>query len=139
MLPNAFAGQARKPSDHELTAALGAARAIWDQLVGDLVREHGVDVQEWNSYSTRAGWSLRLKHKDRNIVYLTPSQGCFMASFALSDKAVKAARQSRLPARVIEIIDEAKRYAEGTAVRIDVKSARDITVVKKLAAIKLAS
>ena len=81
---------------------------------------------------------MRLKHKGRNIVYLSPSEGCFMASFALGDKALKAARQSGFPERVLKIIDEAKRYAEGTAVRLHVKNSKDIVIVKKLAAIKLA-
>jgi len=65
-------------------------------------------------------------------VYLTPSDGCFMASFALGDKAVEAVRRSGLPPRVIRILDEAKKYAEGTAVRIDVTAARDIGIVKKI-------
>jgi hypothetical protein len=59
-------------------------------------------------------------------------------SFALGDKAVAAARQSGLPQSVIEMINEAKRYAEGTAVRIEIKQAKDIEIVKQLAAIKLA-
>ncbi len=139
MLENAFVGKAKKPTEDELGAALGPAKALWDQLVGALAQEYGVDVPEWNSYSPKAGWSLRLKHKDRNIVYLAPSKGGFMASFALGDKAVKAARKAGLPERVIKVIDEAKRYAEGTAVRLGVKSSRDIAIVKKLAAIKLAN
>jgi uncharacterized protein (UPF0218 family) len=40
---------------------------------------------------------------------------------------------------VIRIIDSAKRYAEGTGVRIDVNGPEDIAVVEKLAAIKLAN
>jgi hypothetical protein len=50
---------------------------------------------------------------------------------------VEAARQSKLPQRVIKIINEAPRYPEGTGVRIDVKGPRDIPIVKKLAAVKL--
>jgi hypothetical protein len=50
---------------------------------------------------------------------------------------VKAARQRGLPQKVLKIIDQAKRYAEGTAVRIDVKGPADVAVVKKPAAAKL--
>jgi hypothetical protein len=39
---------------------------------------------------------------------------------------------------VVKIINEAKRYAEGTAVRIEIKNAKDIETVTKLAGIKLA-
>ena len=99
--------------------------------------EHKLTVQEWNSYSPKAGWSLRLKRKGRNIVYLGPCQGAFRAAFVLGDKAVAAARQSDLPPGMIKIINEAKRYAEGTAVRIEIKKAKDIETVTKLAGIKL--
>jgi len=138
MLPNAFIGKPQKPTDAELAAALGTAKALWDRLLAGLADEHSLTVQEWNSYSRKAGWSLRLKLKERNILYLAPCQGCFFVSFALGDKAVQAARQSGLPQSVVKIINEAKRYAEGTAVRIEIKNAKDIETVTKLAGIKLA-
>jgi hypothetical protein len=40
---------------------------------------------------------------------------------------------------VIQIIESAKRYAEGTGVRIEVNGPADIAVALKLAAIKLAN
>jgi len=138
MLTNAFIDKPKKPTAAELTAALGPSKALWDQLLAGLADEHNLTVQEWNSYSRKAGWSLRLKLKDRNILYLTPCQGCFFVSFALGDKAVQAARQSGLPQSVIKIIDEARRYAEGTGIRIEMKKPRDIKIAKQLAAIKLA-
>jgi hypothetical protein len=133
---NAFIGKLKKPTEAELGAELGAGKTLWDKLVSDLTAEHGL-AQEWNSYSKKAGWSLRLKRKDRNIVYLSPLRGFFRASFALGDKAVNAALAGGLPKPVIKLIKEAKRYAEGTAVRIDVNGVADVEVVKKLAAIKL--
>jgi hypothetical protein len=138
MLPNAFIDKPKKPTAAELTAALGPAKALWDQLVADLAEQYDVTVQEWNSYSRKAGWSLRLKHKDRNILYLTPCRGSFFVSFALGDKAVEAARQSGLPPSVIKTINEAKRYAEGTGVRLEMKKPKDVETMKQLAAIKLA-
>ena len=139
MLPNAFIGKTDKPTEKELAAALGPAKKLWDKLVADLVKENGIDTQEWNSYSVKAGWSLRLKVKKRNIIYLCPCKDCFFVSFALGDKAVKEALQSDLPERVIKIIKEAKRYAEGTAVRLDIKKTQDVDISKKLTAIKLAN
>jgi hypothetical protein len=139
MSPNAFIGHAEHPTDSELVSALGPVKALWDQLIDDLADECGVAGQEWNSYSPKAGWSLRLKREQRNIVYLSPCSGCFRVSFALGDKAVQAARQSKLPPRVLKIINEAKRYAEGTGVRLEVKASKDLAAVKKLAAIKLAN
>jgi hypothetical protein len=133
---NAFAGKPKPPTEKELKAELGASKALWDELVDELAKEHKL-AREWSSYSKKAGWSLRLKRGERNIVYLSPFHGCFRASFALGDKAVQAARESGLPQKTTKIINEAKRYAEGTAVRIDVNGPEDLPTVKQLAVIKL--
>jgi Protein of unknown function (DUF3788) len=134
MTPNAFIGRAKAPADEELSAELGAARALWDQLLGDMALS-----AEWHSYSLKAGWSLRLKSGKRNILYMTPCRGSFRVSFALGEKAMRAARDSGLPARVLKILDEAPRYAEGAGVRLDVAAKRDLAVVRKLAAAKMAN
>ena len=136
-LINAFIGKLKKPTDGDLTEALGPVKALWDQLLSELADQFKLVEQEWNSYSPKAGWAMRLKRKKRNIVYLSPCQGCFLVSFVLGDKAIQVARQSKLPKQVIKIIDEAKRYAEGTGIRLEMKKPKDIDVIKKLTAIKL--
>jgi hypothetical protein len=115
---------------------LGSSKALWDQLIAELEGEQKLTL-EWNSYSIKAGWALRLKRESRNIVYLSPSQGGFMASFALSEKAILAARAVKFPKHVLKIIAEAKKYAEGTAVRIIVSGSAEVAVVKRLTKIKL--
>lgn len=137
MEPNAFIGKKEKPTDAELTAALGKSKKLWDQLVDALAEL--APTQEWNSYSIKAGWALKLKKKDRTILYLAPCAGSFRASFALGDKAIKIAQKTALPKEILKLIKEAKKYAEGTAVRLDVNSATDVIVIKQLAAIKAAN
>ena len=138
MTPNAFANQAAQPTDEELSAALGAARPVWDQFLAELDQEFGVNIHEWSSYSVKTGWSLRVKRKSRTIVWLAPLAGAFRVAFILGDKAVQAARQEKLPARIVKMIESAPKYPEGTAVRLEVKTAKDIAMLKQLAAIKLA-
>ena len=138
MSPNAFINKP-KPTDAELAAALGPAKAIWDQLLADLAKDFETNIQEWNSYSPKAGWSLRVKRKARTIVWLAPCLGCFRVAFIFGDKAMQAVRQCELPQRILKIINEAPKYPEGTGIRLEVKSSRDIRTLKKLAAIKLAN
>jgi hypothetical protein len=133
---NAFVGSATQPSDVELSAVLGVKRALWDELLEKL-RALGVDGREWSSYSHKSGWALKVLQKKRVIVYLSPLKGGFRASFALGDRAVEQALASKLPARVIKVIREARRYAEGTAVRLEVNSHADVAAVLKLATIKM--
>jgi len=136
---NAFIGKTRKPAEEELAAALGSAKAVWDRLIAELAEENGVDGREWNCYSIKAGWSLRLKKKKRTIVWLGPCMGSFRVAFILGEKAMKAARECALPERVMKILEEAPKYAEGTGVRIGVKGMKDIMFLKKLTEIKLAN
>ena len=67
MSPNAFIGRTQPPTDEDLSTELGAARALWDELLALLA----LPVQEWHSYSPKAGWSLKLKLGKRTIVYLS--------------------------------------------------------------------
>jgi hypothetical protein len=135
MSPNAFIGKTQPPTDDELSAELGAARVLWDELLAELA----LPIQEWNSYSPKAGWFVKLKLKKRTIVYLAPFHGSFQVAFILGAKAVEAARQARLSKALNKIIDEAPRYPEGTGVRLHIKARRDLAAVKKLAAVKLAN
>jgi hypothetical protein len=137
--PNAFVGHALKPTSQELSAALGATSSVWNQLVEAMTEEYGVNVQEWTSYSLKAGWALRLKLKKRNILYMSPCEGCFQVAFILGDKAMKAVKQIKFPQRVATSIENATRYPEGTGVRLLVKKMTDLASIQKLAAIKLAN
>jgi hypothetical protein len=136
--PNAFIGKATMPTAEEVAAALGPAADVWKQLV-DWMAEQGVTVQEWNSYSAKSGWAMRLKVKKRNIVYLAPCSGCFRVAFILGGRAMAAARVSHLSKSTLKLLDEAPKYPEGTGVRLIVKSQKDLAAIRKLALIKLAN
>jgi hypothetical protein len=136
--PNAFIGKTTKPTEAEVAAALCSTAALWKQLV-DWMAEQEVGESEWKSSGLKYGWSLRLKVKKRNIVYLGPCAGCFRVAFALGDKAVAAARKGDLAKSTLKLLDEAPRYAEGTGVRLMVKVAKDLAAIRKLALIKMAN
>jgi len=135
---NAFVGKTTTPTAEEVAAAPGPAAEVWKQLV-DWMAEQEVTVQEWNSYSAKSGWAMRLKVKKRNIVYLSPCSGCFRVAFVLGDRAVAAARQSDLPKSTLKLLDEAPKYPEGTGVRLVVKAAKDLVAIRQFALIKLAN
>lgn len=137
MPENAFVGQARRPSSAQVARALAGVHPLWQDLVSSLKLDLKLDGEEWNSYSTKAGWSLRLQFKKRNIVYLAPCKESFRASFVLGDRALAAAKKIKFSADTLKMLNEAKRYPEGTAVRLEVHTKKDVEVVKTLAKIKL--
>ena len=135
---NAFLGKPTQPTETEIEAALGKTAELWKQLIRWLA-DLGVTEQEWKSTSPKYGWSLRLKLKKRTIVYLAPCNDCFRVAFVLGDRAVAAARQSNLPKRTLQLLNEATRYAEGTGLRLIVKAAKDLSSIRKIASVKLAN
>jgi|ERR1035438_3074519 hypothetical protein len=136
--PNAFIGKGTLPAPEEVSAALGSTAEVWKQLL-DWLAEQGVADLEWKSVSPKYGWGLRMKLKKRTIVYLGPCDGCFRVAFVLGDRAVAAARQSDLSKGALKLLDEAPRYAEGTGMRLMVRTSDDLADVRQLARIKLAN
>lgn len=137
MLENAFIGKTTQPTPKELAAELGRASELWNQLVTGITEECGITEQEWNSYSPKAGWALRLKRKKRNIVYLSPCHGAFRVTFIFGDKAMNLVRSMKFPAKVAKIIQDAPHYPEGSGVRLEIKAPADLKAVRELAKVKV--
>ena len=132
-----FDDKAAKPGEDELARVLGKSLARWIELREWVGAECAPLSEEW-TYSGKAyGWSLRLKQKKRAVLYLTPCSGFFRASLALGEKAAAAAHLAQLPESVLALIDDAPRYAEGRAIRIEVRKKADIQVVESIARIKM--
>jgi hypothetical protein len=139
MALSAFDDKAKPPKAGELERTLGRTAAHWVDLTAHLASEYAPLEETWNFAGKSWGWSLRLRQKKRTVLYMTPCRKHFLVGFALGEKAVKAAHESSLPESTLAVIDEAKKYAEGRAVRLEIKNKKDLEIAKKLAAIKMAN
>lgn len=135
---NALIGKKKPPAEAELKTALGPASQVWQQFLAELAQKYGVRT-EWKSYSAKWGWSLRVMRGKRTIVWLSPREDCFEVLFILGTKAMTALEQCQLPKRFVKVLSEAPRYPEGTGVRLRVKAPREISLLKKLVATKVAN
>jgi hypothetical protein len=134
-----FGDKATRPDDVALGSALGPASARWVATIDAVEREFDPLQASW-SYSGKAyGWSLRCSHRGRPVVYLTPLEAAFRASFALPERAIPAALDADLPARVREVLASAPTYAEGRGVRLAIDSDEDIATLVTLLRIRMAS
>lgn len=136
---SAFDDRSRQPEDEDLALKLGDAAIYWNELKRSVSQKFAPITFEWGYTSKSTGWGLRLKGEKRTILYMTPCEGYFLASFALGEKAVKAAHDSDLPVSVLDIIDGSKKYAEGRGVRLEVRTAADVRDIEKLAMVKMAN
>ena len=137
MALSVFDDKLTPPTEASLKQALGESFAILNKLKKVIAAKYPPVSFEWGFTSKSTGWGMRIKQKERVILYMTPCEGYFLASLALGDKAVKAAQESNLPNKVLKIIAGSRRYAEGTGVRLEIRSMSDVPIVEKLAAIKL--
>ena len=126
-----------RPSDAAIAAALGPSQSLWDDLRHQVAHNFSPLTEEWVFSGKKHGWALRLKRKDRAVLYLQPLEQYFRASLALGPRAVQAARAKKLPARILRLIDEAVEYPEGKAVRLEIRDPKDIAIAMQLAAIKM--
>lgn len=137
---NAFIGKADTPKHEDVAEVLGPKVKLWDELIEWMREKEGVSEQEWKGVVVKKyGWSLRLKKKGRNIIYLSPGKKCFMTSFILSDKALGEAKKADVSKAVRDVLESAPRYPEGNGLRLLVRSAADLAGIRKIAAIKVVS
>ncbi len=137
MASNAYE-PAAPPDEQTLSELLGDALPWWRELIERLTPMCAPYSLEWRYHAGRDEWSARVRRGTRIIVYLQPRRDAFQASFALGERAVAAAHAADLPDEVHALIDGARRYAEGRAVRIEVTGPGDVATVRELAAAKIA-
>ena len=139
MALSAFDDKSNQPNADELAQVLGKSHSLWYELQKEVCSLFTPALVEWGYASKSTGWGMRIKTEKRVIIYMTPCRGYFLASFALGEKAVRAAHDAKLPAKILSAIDAAPKYAEGRGVRIEVRTKSDVKAIAKLAAIKLAN
>jgi len=139
MALSAFDDRSHEPQGEELGDVLGRSTRRWTELIAEIRSRFDPLAEEWGFSGQKWGWGLRLKHKKRAVLYMTPAERFFYAGFALGQKAVDAAHQSDLPPQVLEIIDSSQKFAEGRGVRLEVRTKADVSSVVLLAEIKMAN
>ncbi len=139
MALSAFGDKSREPQVADLRSVLGRSSSHWESLIAHTETEFAPLDKTWNFAGAKWGWSLRLKQKKRTVLYMTPCSKHFFVGFALGQKAVKAAHAYPLSDSILAIIDGAPEYAEGRGVRVEVRTKKDLAVVKEVAAVKMAN
>jgi hypothetical protein len=117
-----------KPDDTALKTALGKAFKNW-QMIHKYVHSKYKDAfDEWSMTGAKYGWSFRIKDKKRVIVYLLPRDKYFKAALVFGQKATDEVMESKVNKEIKEELSNAKAYAEGRGIRIDVddKNVKDI-------------
>lgn len=89
----------------------------------------------WEKY----GWSYRIKDKRRAIIYFLPRDKFFKVAFVFGQKATDIIMASDIDDDIKAELLQARKYAEGRGIRIEIKNELIISDIKKLIEIKLAN
>lgn len=134
-----FTDKTNTPNGDAVEAAIGSAHASWVALRTALAAAFDPMTESWAFSGKRHGWSLRLSHRDRPIVYLTPLRDHFRVGLALPERAMDAALAADLPPAVRSVVASAPSYPEGRAVRLLVTDDEEVASILTLATIRMAS
>ena len=137
MAVSVFDDKAVEPTNRMLVRALGKSNGLWKEIKKHLRAEYGELTEDWKFYGQKSGWILKTLRKKRNLFFFVPLEGSFKLSFVFGDKAVAAAEQSDLPKDLIKTLKNARKYAEGRGLQIEVKETADVENIKELVEIKV--
>jgi len=136
-MPGIFADRSLKPTDKMLSETLGKSYELWQAIRNALAETYGPLTEEWKFYGSNSGWTLKLLLKKRNLFFFFPSKKFFRIAFVFGDDAVRQVEHSSLPAAMIQELKNAKRYAEGRGLRLEVRKKADVNNIVTLTAIKV--
>jgi hypothetical protein len=129
----------RGPPDPVLTRLLRSSRKWWDSIVRDVERDHAPVTRRWSASKTLPLGALRLIRRQRTVLYLLPEKNGFRVAFVFGERATTAIREGGFPTELVAALNEARVYAEGRGLRLEVRTAGDVDTVRRLAAVKLAN
>lgn len=129
--------KAIKPIETELKKKLGSTFSLWITLTKHLNEILTNPTEEWNFPGKKYGWSFRMKSMKRNIIYFLPGAGFFKVAFVFGAKAYEKVLESDVKESIKKELSEARAYAEGRGIRIDVHEENDLSDIKTLVQVKL--
>ncbi len=132
-----FNDKSEKPTEKMLKESLGNSYKHWNSIKGFLVDQFETINEEWKYYNPKSGWVLKVLLKKRNLFFFFAYDKYFRVAFVFGEKAYKIILKSDLPKKIIDEIKGAIKYAEGRGIRIEVKSQKDVDIIKQLIKIKV--
>jgi hypothetical protein len=132
-----FNDKNKKPDDSLLAEKIGRSFKYFEELRNHIGEKHGITTEEWKFYGQKYGWQLKTLSKKRNLFFFIPYESFFRIVFVFGNKAVKEIEKSDVSNDLKREVINAKKYAEGRGLSIEVKDDKYIADIKKLIAIKI--
>lgn len=126
-----------EPNNKMLTYDLATTKKYFDEIAAFIESEYGSLNTEWKFYNKKSGWILKMLTGKRNVLFIVPCNNYFRTVFTFGDKATDLIAKSKLPELIKKDLKEAKKYAEGRTIQLDVKTQNDLDNILEMIKIKL--
>jgi hypothetical protein len=137
MESSVFMDKSVMPTDEDLQDVVRDAYPLWTEIRNQVYEQYPTAIEEWNFPGKKYGWSFRIKDKKRAIVYLLPREGYFKVAFVFGGRAADDILTSDIADSIKIELRNARVYAEGRGIRIDVREKQILGDIMKLIQIKL--
>jgi hypothetical protein len=132
-----FMDKSRMPDERMLAVSLGDSHRLWTSVFEYVRLKVPGITGEWNYPGDKYGWSLRLKDKNRVILYMLPRDRFFKIAFVFGQKAYESVMDSNIPDAIKDELSGARVYAEGRGIRLEVKDPGILPDIRQLIDFKL--
>jgi len=137
MYQSVFVEREVEPDLELLKKVLGKSFPLLQQIRENLNQAFGEIVEEWKYYGKKSGWLLKMFKKKRNLFFFIPMQDFFVVSFVFGDKAVAQILETDISDEIKSTLRNARKYAEGRGLPIEVRSQKEVEQIKTLVEIKV--
>ena len=134
-----FIDKGKQPTEKELEKGLGSTFKIWKELELFTVQCYPSAKCEWKFSGEKFGWGYRISDKKRVLTYFLPRDQFFKVAFVFGEKAMQKVLKSDINEFIKTELLNAKPYAEGRGIRIDMKDREKVSDIMKLIEIKIAN
>ena len=114
------------PDEPRLKKAFGELYSAYKEIL-DLTEAYD---HEWKYYGNKYGWQLKVTHKGKALLYLTPLEKSFRIGFGVRKNERERLLNSSLPPKTKEQLAAAKKYTEGYPLRLEIKKKTDMRTVR---------
>ena len=134
-----FTDKDTKPTVNDLEAVLGDTYEIWQYLAEFTKKQYPSATEDWYFSSEKYGWNFRVNDKKRALIYLLPRDKYFKIALSFGQKAFDKIMGSSISDTIKLELSNAKAYAEGRGIRIEVKDNSAVNDLEELIRIKISN
>lgn len=125
------------PDEEMINETLGSNYAHLQAIRQFIAEEIGDTSEEWKYYGKKLGWTLKKFYRKRNLFFIGMYKGYFKIAFVFGERAAKNVFDSGIAAELKKEFSEARKYAEGRGISINVENDIYLDDIKELIRIKV--